>query len=69
MVLAHPVVIPEMADYGLDGGATPHLAPDPLGNPTGLAADPDLEPIGIVVAAIGLVAVDAAVTIPLEELT
>jgi hypothetical protein len=31
-----------------------------LGNPADLAADPDLEPIGIVVAAIALVAVDAA---------
>src|ERR1700730_14664319 len=60
MVTAHPVVVLEMADHGLDGGATSHLAADDLGNPAGLAADPDLEPIGIVVAAIPLVAVDAA---------
>ena len=51
MVSAHPVVILEMADHRLDGGATPHLAADDLGNPAGLAADPDLEPIGIFMAA------------------
>ena len=60
MVSAHPVVILEMADHRLDSGATPHLAADDLGDPAGLAADPDLEPIGIVVAAIALVAVDAS---------
>ena len=60
MVTAHPVVVLEMADHRLDGGAPPHLAADDLSDPAGLAADPDLEPIGIVVAAIALVAVDAA---------
>jgi hypothetical protein len=60
MVAAHPVVVLEMAGHGLDGGAPPHLAADGLGNPADLAADPDLEPIGIVVAAIALVALDAA---------
>jgi hypothetical protein len=60
MVSAHPVVILEMTDHGLDGGPPPHLAADDLGDPAGLAADPDLEPIGIIVAAVALVAVDAA---------
>ena len=49
-----------MADHGLDGGATPHLAADGFGDTANLAADPDLEAVGIVVAAIALVAVDAA---------
>ena len=54
------MVVLEMADHGLDGGATAHLAADGFGDPADLAADPDLEPVGIVVAAIALVAVDAA---------
>ena len=49
-----------MADHGLDGGAAAHLAADGFGDPADLAADPDLEPIGIVVAAIALVGEDAA---------
>src|ERR1700682_592441 len=60
IVATHPVVVLEMADHGLDGGAAAHLAADGLGDPSDLAADPDLAPIGVVVAAIGLVAVDAA---------
>jgi len=60
MISAHPVVILEMAYHGLDGGAAAHLAADDFGNPADLAADPYLEPIGIVVAAIALVAMDAA---------
>src|SRR6478672_9262102 len=60
MVTAHSVVVFEMADHGLNGGATPHLAADGFGDTAHLAADPDLEPVGIVVAAIALVAVDAA---------
>src|SRR5512133_2406128 len=60
MVAAHSVVVLEMADHRLDGSATPHLATDGLGDTANLAADPDLEPVGIVVAAIALVAVDAA---------
>lgn len=28
MVAAHPVAVLEMADHGLDGSATPHLAAD-----------------------------------------
>jgi hypothetical protein len=47
----------EMADHGFDGGATAHRATDGFGDPADLAADPDLEPVGIVVAAIALVAV------------
>lgn len=60
MVTAHSVVVLEMADHRLDGGATPHLATDRFGDTANLAADPDLEPVGIVVAAVALVAVDAA---------
>ena len=54
------MVVLEMADHGLDGGAAAHLAADGFGDPADLAADPDLEPVGIVVAAIALVAMDAA---------
>ena len=60
MVATHSVVVLEMADHRLDGGTTPHLAADGFGDAANLAADPDLEPVGIVVAAIALVAVDAA---------
>src|SRR6476660_7148178 len=60
MVAAHSVVVLEMADHRLDGGATPHLAADGFGDTANLTADPDLEPVGIVVATIALVAVDAA---------
>jgi hypothetical protein len=60
MVPARPVVVLEMATHGFESGATPHLAPDGLGDAADLAADPDLETVGIVVAAIALVAVDAA---------
>ena len=55
-----------MADHRLDGGATPHLATDGFGDTANLAADPDLEPVGIVVAAVALVAVDAAHCDPCE---
>ena len=60
MVAAHPVAVLEMADHGLDGGPASHLAADGFGDTTDLTADPDLEAVGIVVAAIALVAVDAA---------
>src|SRR5438045_8492733 len=49
-----------MADDRFDGGAPAHLAADGLGDTPDLTADPDLEPVRIVVAAIALVAVDAA---------
>jgi hypothetical protein len=58
MVTAHPVVVLEMADHRLDGGAATHLAADGLGDMTDLTTDPDLEAAEIVVA-IALVAVDA----------
>jgi hypothetical protein len=32
MVAAHPVAVLEMADHGLDGIATPHLAADGFGD-------------------------------------
>jgi hypothetical protein len=35
--VAHSVVVLEMADHKLDGGATPHLTADDLGDPAGLA--------------------------------
>jgi hypothetical protein len=45
-----------MADHWLDGGSASHLAADGFGDTADLAADPDLETVGIVVAAIALVA-------------
>src|SRR5262245_43301075 len=60
IVAAHAVILLEVADDGFDGGATAHLAADGLGDTPDLTADPDLEPVRIVVAAIALVAVDAA---------
>src|SRR5882724_9491451 len=60
IVAAHAVILLEVADDGFDGGAAAHLAADGLGDTPDLAADPDLESVRIVVAAIALVAVDAA---------
>jgi hypothetical protein len=60
IVAAHAVILLEMADDGFDGGAPAHLAADGLGDTPDLAADLDLEPVWIVVAAIALVAVDTA---------
>jgi hypothetical protein len=60
IVAAHAGILLEMADDGFDGGAPAHLAADGLGDTPDLAADPDLELVRIVVAAIALVAVDAA---------
>src|ERR1700756_3776596 len=45
--------------WPITGSTAAHLAADGFGDPADLAADPDFEPIGIVVAAISLVAVDA----------
>src|SRR5713101_6109153 len=59
MVAAQAVVVLEMADHGLDGSPAPHLAANGFGDTAELAADPDLEPVGIIVATIALVAVDA----------
>jgi hypothetical protein len=50
------MIVLEMADHGLDGGTSAHLAADGHGNTPDLAADP---PVRIVVAAIALVAMDA----------
>jgi hypothetical protein len=58
------MVVLEMAERRLDGAA--HLAADGVGDPADLAGDPDLKMIGIVVAAIALVAVDAAHRDPCE---
>ena len=66
IVAPHPMIILEMADHGLDGGATAHLATDGLGDPADLAADPDLEPVRIVVAAIALVAMDRRTAAPVS---
>jgi hypothetical protein len=55
MVATHPMI----ADHGLFGGTTAPLEADGLRNTPDLAADPDLEPVGMVVAAIALVAMDA----------
>ena len=60
IVAAHAVILLEVADDAFDGGATAHLAAGCLGDTPDPAADPDLEPVRIVVAAIALVAVDAA---------
>jgi hypothetical protein len=43
------VILLEVADDGFDGGATAHLAADGPGDTPDLAADPDLEPVRIVV--------------------
>ena len=49
-----------MADHGLDGSSASHLAANDFCDAADLAANPDPEPVGIVMAAIALVAVDAA---------
>jgi hypothetical protein len=54
------MIVLEMADHGLDGGSASHLAADGFGDTADLAADPDLETVGTVVAAIALIVVDAA---------
>jgi hypothetical protein len=54
------VIALQVANDGFDGGATAHFAANGLGDTPDLAGDPDLEPIRMVVAAIALVAVDAA---------
>ena len=55
-----PMIVLEMADHGLDGSSASHLAANDFCDAADLAANPDPEPVGIVVAAIALVAVDAA---------
>jgi hypothetical protein len=60
IVATHAVIALQVANDGFDGGATAHLAANGLGDTPDLAGDPDLEPVRMVVAAIALVAVDAA---------
>ena len=60
IVATHPMAVLEVADHGLDGGSASYLAANDFCDAAALAADPDPEPVGIVVAAIALVAVDAA---------
>ncbi len=50
----------DVTDDGLDGGAALHLAADGSGDAPGLTADPDAELVGMFVAAIALVDMDAA---------
>ena len=54
------MIVLEMADHGLDGSSASHLAANDFCDAADLAANPDPEPVGIVVAAIALVAVDSA---------
>ena len=54
------MVVLEMADHGLDGSSASHLAANDFCDAADLAANPDPEPVGIVVAAIALVAVYSA---------
>src|SRR5215831_12277737 len=60
VIAAHAVLGLEVADHRLDGGAAPHLAAHGLGDAAHLAGDPDLEAVGIVMATVALVDVDAA---------
>ena len=60
VIAAHAVLGLEMADDGLDGGASLHLAADGGGDAADLAGDPDPELVWVVVAAIALVDMDAA---------
>src|SRR5256886_17492323 len=60
IVAAHAVILLEVADDGFDGGAPAHLSAAGLGATPDLAADPELEPVRLVVASLALVAVDAA---------
>src|SRR5262249_39412686 len=60
IVAAHAVILLEVADDGFDGGAPAHLAADGLGDTPDLTADPDLEPVRVGGAGIGLGGVDAA---------
>jgi hypothetical protein len=56
----HPVPVLEVADHRLDGGAAAHLAADGGGDAADLARDPDAEAVGMVVAAIAFIDMDAA---------
>ena len=55
VIAAHLVLGRHMPNDLLDGGAAVHLASDGRSNPANLAADPDAEPLCVVVAAIAFV--------------
>lgn len=59
VVAVHAVLGLEVVDDRLDGGAALHLAFDRGGGSADLAGDPDAKAVGMVVAAIALVNVDA----------
>ena len=59
IIATHSMVVLEVADHGLDGSSASHLAANDFCDAADLAANPDPEPVGIVVAAIALVALDA----------
>lgn len=59
MIAAHTVLGLQVADDGLDGGATSHLAADRFGHPSELARDEAPEAVGVVVAATAAVDMDA----------
>ena len=60
------MVVLEMADHGLDGSSASHLAANDFCDAADLAANPDPEPVGLVVAAIALVAVERRTATPVS---
>jgi hypothetical protein len=58
MVARHPMIVLEMADHTGSMAARRRISWRMIGDARDLAADPDLEPVGIVVAAVALVATD-----------
>jgi hypothetical protein len=59
-VIVHPVLGLDVPNDRLDRGAAAHLAADRGGDAAHLAADSDAELLGVIVAAIAFVDVDAA---------
>src|SRR6476620_8705638 len=60
VVAVHAVLGLDVADDGLDGRTTLHLAPDGSRDAADLPRDPDPEPVRVVVAAVPFVDMDAA---------
>jgi len=60
IIAAHSVLDLEMADDRLDGSSAPHLVKDGGGDAADLAGDPNPELVGMAVAAVALVHVNAA---------
>ena len=58
-IAVHAVLGLEVTDHRLDRGAALHLTADGLGDRTNLARDPDPEAVGIGVAAVAFVDMDA----------